>query len=171
MPVALITGGAGSVGVAAAKRLVQDGWSVVLADIDLPAAQKAAKAIGEGASAVAMDVTKLDEVRAGVDSVARRFTSVDAVIAAAGGRSGASIGPFMDAPPETWTQIVELHLTGVLNVYYAALPHMQARRSGALVSVSAVEAYRGAPKVSGLFDSEGGCRCAHANAGARVPAT
>ena len=36
-----------------------------------------------------------------VDGVARRFTSVDAVIAAAGGRSGASIGPFMDAPPET----------------------------------------------------------------------
>ena len=146
MPVALITGGAGTIGSAAGLRLAQDGWLVVLADIDDEAARRAASSIGERASAVRMDVTRLDEVRAGVDGVVRSHGAVDAVIAAAGGRFGADVGAFMEAPVETWERIVELHLTGVLNAYYAVIPHMRARRSGALVAISAVEAYRGLPE-------------------------
>lgn len=146
MPVALITGGAGTIGSGAALRLAQEGWTVVLADIDHEAAQRAARSIGARASAIRMDVTKLDEVRAGVDMVVRNHGVIDAAIAAAGGRFGAEVGAFMDAPVETWGRIVELHLTGVLNLYYASLPHMRARRAGALVAISAVEAYRGMPE-------------------------
>jgi NAD(P)-dependent dehydrogenase (short-subunit alcohol dehydrogenase family) len=146
MPVALITGGGGAIGSAAGRRLAQDGWSVVLADIDLHAAQTAANSIGERASSIRMDVTKLEQVREGVADLLARLGSLDAVVAAAGGRSGADVGPFMDAPVETWTQIIELHLTGVLNTYYAALAHMQERRRGALVAISANEAYRGLPE-------------------------
>lgn len=152
MPVAFITGGGGALGSAVARRLAHDGWSVVLADIDLAAARQAAQSIGERASAISMDVTKLEEVRAGVDGVVARLGSLDAVVAAAGGRSGADVGMFMDAPVETWTQIMELHLTGVLNLYYAALSHMQERRRGALVAISANEAYRGLPE-SAVFST------------------
>ena len=155
MPVALITGGAGALGAAAARRLAGDGWSVVLADIDLSAAQNVAKSIGERASAVSMDVTKLEEVRSGVADVIGRFGGVDAVIAAAGGRFGANVGPFMDAPAETWSRIVELHLTGVLNVYYASLPHMRAKKSGSLVAISAIEAYRGLPSSVAFSTAKG----------------
>ena len=145
MPVALITGGAGTLGSAAAQRLAKDGWSVVLADIDFAAAEKAASSIGLHARALAMDVTQIDQVRAGVEAVIAQDGALDAVIAAAGGRFGADVGSFMEAPIETWAQIVELHLTGVLNVYYATLSHMRAKRRGALVAISAIEAYRGLP--------------------------
>jgi NAD(P)-dependent dehydrogenase (short-subunit alcohol dehydrogenase family) len=145
MPVALISGGAGTLGVAAAQRLVQDGWTVALADIDLAAAERAAKSLGANASAVQMDVTKLSQVQDGVTSVAKRYGRVDAVIAAAGGRAGANVGAFTEAPVETWMQIIELHLTGVLNLYYAILPFMREKRNGALIAISSVEAYRGLP--------------------------
>lgn len=145
MPVALITGGAGTLGVAVAQRLAQEGWSVALADIDLAAAERAAKLLGANASAVHMDVTKLSQVRDGVASVVKRYSGINAVIAAAGGRAGADVGAFTEAPVETWMQIIELHLTGVLNLYYATLPHMRAKRSGALIAISSVEAYRGLP--------------------------
>ena len=92
-----------------------------------------------------MDVTKLSQVRGGVASVVKRYSGINAVIAAAGGRAGADVGAFTEAPVETWMQIIELHLTGVLNLYYAALPHMRAKRSGALIAISSVEAYRGLP--------------------------
>ncbi|MFN3891172.1 MAG: SDR family NAD(P)-dependent oxidoreductase [Beijerinckiaceae bacterium] len=155
MPVALITGGAGTLGVAVARRLMHDGWAVVLADVDIAGAEGAAKSLGGNASAVRMDVTNLGEVRAGVDGVVRRFGGIDAVIAAAGGRSGAGAGPFMEAPPKTWTQIVELHLTGVLNVYYSALQHMREKRSGSLIAISAVEAYRGLPESAAFSTAKG----------------
>ncbi|MBX9759011.1 MAG: SDR family oxidoreductase [Beijerinckiaceae bacterium] len=143
MPVALITGGAGTFGAAIARRLSQDGWSLVIADIDFAAAQAVAASIGADAIAVAMDVTKLDDMRAGLATAVSRMGGVDAAIAAAGGRAGAGAGPFMEAAPESWAQIIELQLTGVINLYYAALAHMRTKRRGSLVAISAVEAYRG----------------------------
>jgi NAD(P)-dependent dehydrogenase (short-subunit alcohol dehydrogenase family) len=155
MQVALIAGGAGSLGSAAALRLAQDGWSVVLADIDLLAAQNVARSIGELASAVSMDVTNLIEVRTGVASVIEHLGGIDAVIVAAGGRFGANVGPFIQAPVETWSQIVDLHLTGVLNLYYASLPHMRAKQRGSLVAISAIEAYRGLPNSVAFSTAKG----------------
>ncbi len=152
MPVALITGGAGTLGVAVAQRLVLEGWSVALADVDLAAAERAAKMLGPHASAVHVDVTDLAQVREGVATVVKDHGSLDAVIAAAGGRTGANVGPFIEAPQDTWTQIIELHLTGVLNSYYAALPHMRAHGSGALIAISSVEAFRGLPS-SAVFST------------------
>lgn len=155
MPVALITGGAGTLGRALAQRLGQDGWSIALADIDDAGAASAAHSLGSFASAVRMDVTNLEDVQTRVDEIVNRFGAIDAVVAAAGGRTGAQIGAFMEAPVSSWTQIIELHLTGVLNVYYAALKHMRARRSGNLIAVSAVEAYRGLPE-SAVFSTAKG---------------
>lgn len=155
MPVALITGGAGTLGRAMMQRLGQDGWSVVLADIDLAGAESAARSVDGFASAIRMDVTVLAEVQAVVDDVVKRFGAIDAVIAAAGGRYGSEIGPFMDAPVASWQQIIELHLTGVLNVYYAALKHMRVQQSGNLIALSAVEAYRGLPESTAFSTAKG----------------
>lgn len=156
MPAALISGGAGTLGSAIARRLAKDGWAVVLADINLPAAQSIAASIGPQASAVWMDVTKLESVRACVDNLVARMGGIDAAIAAAGGRIGAEIGPFMEAPIATWEQIVELHLKGVLNLYQAALAHMRVKRSGALLAISAVEAYRGHPASAAFSTAKAG---------------
>ena len=90
-------------------------------------------------------MTKLSQVEDGVASIVKRYGRVVAVITAAGGRTRANVGAFTEAAVDTWMQIIELHLTGVLNLYYATLPHMCANHRGALIAISAVEAYRGLP--------------------------
>lgn len=141
MDTALITGGAGRFGRAAASRLVAFGWRVVLADVDGEAARSAASALGgpPGAEAIALDITQLDEVK----RAAERHSPLAALVNAAGGRAGAEAGAFCDSDPASWSPVVDLQLRGVLNCCYAVLPGMIAARRGSIVSVAAVEALRG----------------------------
>jgi rhamnulose-1-phosphate aldolase/alcohol dehydrogenase len=87
--VALITGGAGGIGGATAKRLVKEGAHVVLADLNIEAAQKLAAEInaiaGEGrAVAVKMDVTQESLVSGAFDDAIRSYGGVDIVVNNAG---------------------------------------------------------------------------------------
>jgi NAD(P)-dependent dehydrogenase (short-subunit alcohol dehydrogenase family) len=76
--VALITGAAGGIGLAAAKKLHGDGAKVMLADIDRVRLGDAATAIGEGAAATVLDVTSRDSWKAALAflSTQRAFPSL-----------------------------------------------------------------------------------------------
>ena len=87
--VAFITGGAGGIGSATARRLVGEGAHVVLADLNLEGAQKVADEInakyGAGrALAVKMDVTREEEVQAAYKQAALAYGGVDIVVNNAG---------------------------------------------------------------------------------------
>ncbi len=143
---AMITGGAGRIGLAVAHRLAADGWRVLLADIDAAAAQAAATAVGPTqAQVVAVDITRLADVRRAFAAAIAQHGPVTALVNAAGGRIGADAGPFMQSDPQTWGPIVDLQLRGVINCCYAILPHMIAQRRGSIVSIAAVEGMRGEP--------------------------
>ena len=146
MATALITGGGGRIGGAAAEKLVQDGWKVVLADKDLGAAQAMAKCIGAGASAIALDITDETSVKAIVRNVIAQHGPLGALVNAAGGRTGTEIGWFTETSPETWKPLIDLHLRGVLNIIQAVLPGMIAQKNGSIISMVAVESFRGMPK-------------------------
>jgi len=147
MDTALITGGGGRIGRAVARRLVVDGWRVLVADLDGRAAEQSVAAAGgaQCASAITLDITRLDDVRREVDAAVGRYGPIAALVNAAGGRSGADAGPFMQSDPTGWRAIVDLQLRGVLNCCYAVLPHMIAAKRGSIVSVAAVEGLRGDP--------------------------
>jgi NAD(P)-dependent dehydrogenase (short-subunit alcohol dehydrogenase family) len=145
MDTALITGGGGRIGRAVARRLVADGWRVLVADRDAGAAAQAAAAAGGGASAITLDITRLDDVRREVGAAVARHGPIAALVNAAGGRTGADAGPFLQSDPATWRAIIDLQLRGVLNCCYAVLPHMIAAKRGSIVSVAAVEGLRGDP--------------------------
>ena len=74
-PVALITGAARGIGLATARRFLEDGWRVALLDIDGPAQEAAAEALGrpEDTLALTTDVAIEAEVQAALDRVAERF--------------------------------------------------------------------------------------------------
>ncbi len=145
MATALITGGGGRIAGAAGARLVRDGWKVLLADKDFGAAEAMARHIGAGASAVELDITNEDSVRQIVKSTIARNGPIDALVNAAGGRTGANVGLFTETSPDTWKPIIDLHLRGVLNICQALLPDMFERKRGAIVSLAAVESFRGDP--------------------------
>lgn len=84
--IALITGAAGGIGKATAKKLAAEGACVVIADLDLAKAEAAAAEIGgpDVAVGVAADVSKEDAVQAMVDAAVLAFGGVDLVVNNAG---------------------------------------------------------------------------------------
>lgn len=146
MKTVLIAGGAGEHGGAIARRLVDDGWFAILADIDGPSAGIVADRLGaERADANELDITDLDAVRRTVDALVAKHGAIDALVNAAGGRFGSDEGPFAESDPATWREIIDLQLRGTINVTYAVLPSMIAARHGGIVSLAAFEGLRGDP--------------------------
>ncbi|MDN5892541.1 MAG: bifunctional aldolase/short-chain dehydrogenase [Nocardioides sp.] len=84
--IALVTGAAGGIGKATAKRLAAEGACVVIADLELARAQAAAAEIGgpDVAVGVAADVSDEDAVQAMVDAAVLAFGGVDLVVNNAG---------------------------------------------------------------------------------------
>lgn len=84
--VALITGGAGGIGSAIARRFAAEGGCVVLADLDEAKAQRLAAEIGNAdvALAIGCDVRDSDQVRAAIDATVLAFGGVDIVVNNAG---------------------------------------------------------------------------------------
>ena len=141
MPVALITGGASLIGRSAAKRLLEGGWNVVLADIDRKALEVAASELG-GANAVAteiLDVTDLAAITRVIDAIVKRHGTLDGMVTCAGGLRGLGYEakPFLEISPQEWYHTVEVNLVGLMNCCYAALPVMKKARKGAIVNITA----------------------------------
>jgi 3-hydroxybutyrate dehydrogenase len=84
--VALITGAASGIGHAIAKRYVEAGGRVVIADLDATKAAQAARELGDRKTAIGirMDVSNEEEVNAGVDQAAAAFGSIDVLVSNAG---------------------------------------------------------------------------------------
>lgn len=82
--VAVVTGGASGIGAGTVARLVADGASVVVADIQGDAAEQVARPFGDRARAVRTDVTQEDDIAAVVDAAVAEFGRLDIMFANAG---------------------------------------------------------------------------------------
>ena len=95
--IAVVTGAGGAIGAATAKAFAAAGTEVALLDLDLKAAQTAAKAIGGAALAVPCDVTDTSSVRAAFNKVVETFGGVDIVVSNAGAAWQGRIGEVDEA--------------------------------------------------------------------------
>jgi NAD(P)-dependent dehydrogenase (short-subunit alcohol dehydrogenase family) len=132
--VAIVTGGASGLGEAIAHRLAVDGASVVLADIDLPAAQAVVDAIvasGANAVAVACDVTRAAEVDAMVTEAARLGPIRVVVLSAA----IESVVPVLHLADEEWQRVLDVNLKGPFLCMRAALPRMVEAGGGSVIAL------------------------------------
>jgi rhamnulose-1-phosphate aldolase/alcohol dehydrogenase len=112
--VALITGGAGGIGLATARRLMDEGACVVLCDIDREALSAAENELRERYSSdmVAsawVDVTREDAVAAGFRDSAWKFGGVDICVSNAG---IASASPVEETTLATWQKNIDILATG-----------------------------------------------------------
>src|SRR5690606_38757620 len=78
--VALVTGAARGIGLGISAWLITEGWQVVLADVDRERGSRVARALGDNAWFVAMDVSKEDQVSVGVAEVLGQFGRLDALV-------------------------------------------------------------------------------------------
>ncbi len=148
MGTVLVTGGAGAIGRACARALVEDGWQVALADIDAREAETVAGDIGAGVlAAYALDVTDFDAVHSIVAKAAADHGGLAGLVTAAGGGRNLDLtsGPFLDSTPEEWGRNIEVHLNGVYNTCHAVLPVLYAGGGGAIVNIASGAGLRGGP--------------------------
>lgn len=137
--VVLITGAGRGLGAATAAALVGRGARVLLADIDLAAAQQVAATLPSGqVLALKCDVTQLDSVQEAVRRAHEVFGRIDVVIANAGvlGR-GAT---FRALTPGQVGNVLSVNVDGVVNTVSATLESVIENR-GQIVLVSSVFAY------------------------------
>jgi 3-oxoacyl-[acyl-carrier protein] reductase len=140
----LITAAAGTgIGFATAKRCLEEGARVFVSDIHerrLNEAVERLRAVGGGAAgAKTCDVTRESDVRALVAAAEAALNGVDVLVNNAGLGGSASVVEMTD---EQWLKVLDVSLTSVFRMTRAILPHMYARRSGAIVNNASVLGWR-----------------------------
>ena len=126
---AVITGAADGIGLAAAHRLTHLGMTVVLCDRDAEKLAAARDAVGGKALAIALDVSDRAAVNAMAERVAGEFGPVSVLMNNAGtGRGGNAL-----SNPEGWERVIGTNLMGVLHGVQAFVPAMVASGAPGLV--------------------------------------
>ena len=133
--VALVTGAAQGIGLAVARTLAGCGASVVLADVDADRAQEAAKSVTGRALGLAMNVTRGDEVAAGIARVMTECGRLDVLVNNAGITRD---GLLIRMKEEDWDRVIEVNLKGTFHCTKAALGVMIKQRSGRIISIASI---------------------------------
>jgi 2-dehydro-3-deoxy-L-rhamnonate dehydrogenase (NAD+) len=140
---AIVTGAARGIGLAIARRFVEEGAQVVMLDRDAAAVEAAAKRLGAAVTAVVADVTSTDDVDRAVGGTRERFGRLDVVVNNAGitGRSY----PIWELTDEDWRQVLAVDLTSVFLVCRAAVRVMLAQGGGRIVNIASIAGKEGNP--------------------------
>jgi NAD(P)-dependent dehydrogenase (short-subunit alcohol dehydrogenase family) len=117
--VALITGGAGSIGLATAQAFVAAGAKVLIADLDEAALERAAAEIGGDAAWAVTDVTRADDVQAAVALTVERFGRLDIAFANAG--VFGVVAPVTEYPLGVFERVMAVNVVGSFLVAQHAL--------------------------------------------------
>lgn len=140
-------GSARGIGRATAARLIRDGWSVALLDIDGAAASQAADDLADAARSSAVHVLGIEVDISDSSSVNTAISRVEnnlpPVVALANIAGISSPTLFLDVTTEEWDRVLAVNLRGTMLTSQRLLPGMIDRHLGRIVNVSSVSAQRG----------------------------
>jgi NAD(P)-dependent dehydrogenase (short-subunit alcohol dehydrogenase family) len=157
--VCIISGSTAGMGKAIAKKFAEEGGKVIVsgrrADVAKEVAEEIKSAGGE-ATGLKMDVRDRDEINKVVESVIKKYGKVDVLVNCAGGTEGAKPGGDSDSLDiDDWDNILNLNLKGVLHTCLAVLPVMKQRRSGKIVNLSSMGAFKTQTSVLHIHSANG----------------
>ena len=139
--VAVITGGCSGIGLATARRFVEEGAEVVIGDVDDARGKEVAAEVG--GTYVHCDVTDKEQVDAMFRTAKETYGSVDVAF------NNAGISPpeddsILETDLDAWRRVQEVNLTSVYLCCKAALPYMLEQGSGSIVNTASFVAVMGA---------------------------
>ena len=143
--VAIITGAGAGIGAAIARAFCSEGARVVVADLDIASAERTATDIGANAVAMALDVTKEDQVRAVVADTRRRFGRIDILVNNAGIMRKAYV---KDMSEDLWDAVVDVNLKATFLCSKAVLPAMIEAKRGRIINIASIAGKVGEPTAS-----------------------
>ncbi len=153
--VILITGGASGIGFAFAQQLRNEGYRVVLAD--LQGAQEAAARLGnlETALGVEADVADEQQVSHMIEQATRHFGAVDVLVNNAALFTTLKLKQFDQLTTGEFNRVLAVNVLGPFHTAKAAAPGMRARGGGKIVNIASTVAFRGTPNMLHYVASKG----------------
>lgn len=150
--VILITGAGGEIGAAAARKFVDEGAKVMLADLNEDAANTIAQELGGETAAIQVDVTDASSNAQMIEKTLARFGRLDSFVANAGVESRPS--PIEDSDPADFDRAMAVNVRGpYLGVKYA-VPALKAAGGGSIVITSSGAGVKGAAQLSAYNTSK-----------------
>jgi NAD(P)-dependent dehydrogenase (short-subunit alcohol dehydrogenase family) len=143
--IAVVTGGASGIGLAAASALAARGARVAVLDLnpgELP----------EGLTGFRADVSDRSSVDAAIEAVAAAFGGIDIVVNSAG---ISSVGTVEEAADSDWSRVFDINVFGTARVSAAALPWLRRSQHASIVNVCSVAALNGLPQRAVYSASKG----------------
>jgi NAD(P)-dependent dehydrogenase (short-subunit alcohol dehydrogenase family) len=143
--VALVTGAARGIGLAAARTLAQEGARVMLCDIDEDVLQTVAQSLTNQdlqVRAERADVSDRASIGRAVDAAVATWGRFDILVsnAAIGDESGVDT-----ISPERWHKVMSVNLDSVLYGAQAAMTHLRRSTCASIINVASIQGLRGQP--------------------------
>jgi len=148
---AIITGGASGLGKEVGKRIVAEGGTVVLWDVNQETLAAARDEIG-ASHVVLLDVSNPESVVAAARESASALTKVDILVCSAG-VTGAT-APVHEFPIDSWKRVIDVNLNGLFFCCREIVPLMLANGYGRIVNVASVAGKEGNPNASAYSASK-----------------
>ena len=147
----VITGGAGGIGCATARRFLAQGARVSLLDRSRERLAEAAMAVAapERVAGFQTDVADEGSVNAAIAAARQKFGPVDILVNNAGVVLRGV--PVAEIAPETWQWILGVNFFGAVNMVRAVLPEMQARGRGHIVNMASISSFVVGTRRSGAY--------------------
>lgn len=166
--VCIVTGGAGSIGLASARRFVAEGAKVMLVDLQEQQLRSAtAEFLASQVAYKAADVGRATDARAYVEATIERWGAIDVLFSNAG--NAGVIAPLAEYPEEVFDDVWRVHVKGAFLACKYGIPQM--RDGGSVIITSSVAGLRGDPGVYGYITAKhaqiGLMRCAAKEAAPR----
>jgi 3alpha(or 20beta)-hydroxysteroid dehydrogenase len=153
--VALVTGAAQGMGASHATVFVEEGASVVVADVNDDAGKALAERLGARAAFCHLDVTDEDSWTEAVAFAERTFDGLDVLVANAGiVRSG----PIESTTLAEFRSVIDVNLIGVFLGMRSVVPAMRRRGGGSIVNVASIDGFVALPNVASYNASKFGVR-------------
>ena len=145
--VAIITGGSRGIGLATAKKFLQEGAVVVITASSPETAQKAVVKLQEEfpnsqISGISPNLASLEDVTKAFNEVVAQYGSLDILVNNAGVSEST---PFANYTQEKFDKVMDLNVKGVFNATRAATDHMVSQGSGVILSTSSMVSIYGQP--------------------------
>jgi len=153
--VALVTGAAQGMGAAHARAIVDDGGSVVLADIGDEAGRQLAASLGQRARYVHLDVTSATDWSAAVTVAVDTFGALNVLVNNAGIINWGAVGEYTH---QQWNDILAVNLTGAYLGIEAARDALIASAPSSVINISSTSGFEGVPGMHGYVASKWGLR-------------